>query len=513
MILNKGKKKFLLALPVIAWPFLCFTFSRLGGGTDNNAKQTTSARGLNPELPSGKPDPKQVFLDKLKLYEKAEHDSLQKEQYQRRDPYRQDTASSQNKDTSSRRTQNRQGLAPLQRTSDPRADQLLAKLERLKQGLQEPAKGPTSGGLLSQREETHPESRVKEDTAGDTRIGRLNDMLDKVIRIQHPQEEHKVVENRPTDEILPADSAANTIAATIPSDQTLTAGTTIALRITDSIKINGRILPGGQLVYGIVNLNNDRMLVHISGLREDNVLYATDLQVYDLDGIAGIHIPGELSRDVAKQSADQGVNSLNVLDADPSLGAQAASVGIQTVKTFVGRKVRQVRVTVRAGYQVLLRNVKDHSDRVRVMKKAPDRKGLRPPGFVPGGPILSHCKIEGMELELRSICLQQAVLWFGLEISNHAGIDYTPAYIRWYIRDKRKVRRTAVQELPMEPVYTDQLQSIPGDSSVYTWNGFTPFAIDKEKELILEIGEKGGGRTLTLMIDHRELLQARKTQP
>jgi hypothetical protein len=41
---------------------------------------------------------------------------------------------------------------------------------------------------------------------------------------------------------------------------------------------------------------------------------------------------------------------------DPSLGAQAASAGIQAAKTLISKKVKLVKVTVKAGYQVLLRD-------------------------------------------------------------------------------------------------------------------------------------------------------------
>src|SRR5262249_2522657 len=148
-------------------------------------------------------------------------------------PYRQDTVSALKRDSGPMRlTKN---LAPLQPASDPRAGQLLAQLERLKQGLKEPPKMLVPTGFLHRHEEVGAEVRGRDDTAGDSRMGKLNEMLDKVIRIQHPEERHPAVEHRQVEEILPADPAANMVAATIPADQTLTTGTTISLRITDSI--------------------------------------------------------------------------------------------------------------------------------------------------------------------------------------------------------------------------------------------------------------------------------------
>ena len=79
------------------------------------------------------------------------------------------------------------------------------------------------------------------------------------------------------------------------------------------------------------------------------------LSVYDLDGMEGIYIPGAITRDVAKGSADRALQGI-INTLGPSLGAQAASAGIEAAKTLLTKKVKQVKVTVKAGYQVLLKD-------------------------------------------------------------------------------------------------------------------------------------------------------------
>jgi len=44
---------------------------------------------------------------------------------------------------------------------------------------------------------------------------------------------------------------------------------------------------------------------------------------------------------------------------DPSIGAQVASAGIEAAKSLVGKKVKLIKVTVKSGYKVLLRNSKE----------------------------------------------------------------------------------------------------------------------------------------------------------
>jgi hypothetical protein len=80
------------------------------------------------------------------------------------------------------------------------------------------------------------------------------------------------------------------------------------------------------------------------------------MEVYDLDGMAGIHIPGAITRDVAKQSADNGLQLMELTSVDPSLKAQAAAAGVSTVKNLLSKKVKQIKVVVKAGYKVLLKS-------------------------------------------------------------------------------------------------------------------------------------------------------------
>ena len=73
-----------------------------------------------------------------------------------------------------------------------------------------------------------------------------------------------------------------------------------------------------------------------------------------MDGLPGIYIPGAISRDVAKQSADNSLQLLELSTMDPSLKAQAATASINTAKSLLSKKVKLVKVLVKAGYKVLI---------------------------------------------------------------------------------------------------------------------------------------------------------------
>lgn len=500
------RQRMLLAAPVVALPFAVMVFYCLGGGRGVKKADAGKLLGLNTELPAIYVDPKKEAIDKLGAYLKAEQDSIQKKQYELRDPYRTTVH------------EPGVGLPPIRK--DAKADELLGQLDRLQESLQEPPRPIVRPERAVKRD--LPKTPAADTPAADPQLDRLNTMLDKVIRIQHPGEGTRApgtAEGLVAEEVLPSDSASNAITAVIPADETLVTGGTIPLRLSEEVHIHGVPIARGQWVYGTVTINGDRMLVHVRSLRDGRNIYNTDLQVYDLDGLPGVHIPGMLSRDVAKESADEGVNGLNVLAYNSSLSASAAEAGVQAAKAFIGRKVRLVRVSVRAGYEVLLRNAQGKTFAASQMRNSKDSAvGLaggyiRPPGFDPGGSFLERSREEGIELGLQGIYLQDSVLWFAMRWVNRSPIAYVADYCRWVIRDKKVLKRTAQQERPLDAVYMSTAAVVEGDSVVAQWVGFRPFALGRDKELVMEAGEKNGGRVLMLVIGHKQILRAKKIEP
>lgn len=144
------------------------------------------------------------------------------------------------------------------------------------------------------------------------------------------------------------------VPAVVHETQTLVTGATVKMRLTEDVFINGTLIPRGNYVFGTCDLEGERMHITVQGIRYHSQLFPVSLEVFDLDGIAGIRIPGAIGRDASKQGADQALQSLDFTTMDQSIGAQAASAGIQTVKSLFGRKAKLVRATVKAGYPVLL---------------------------------------------------------------------------------------------------------------------------------------------------------------
>ncbi|MBE0393258.1 hypothetical protein BJQ96_03121 [Flavobacterium sp. PL0002] len=146
----------------------------------------------------------------------------------------------------------------------------------------------------------------------------------------------------------------NTISAVIHETQTIVTGATVKLRLTNAIYINGVAIPKDHFLFGIASLQGERLNIKINSIRYSNSLFPVALSVYDMDGLDGIYIPGTINRDVAKTTADRSMQSIGMGTLDDSWGAQAAGAGIEAAKSLLSKKVKLVKVVVKAGYQVLL---------------------------------------------------------------------------------------------------------------------------------------------------------------
>ncbi len=154
------------------------------------------------------------------------------------------------------------------------------------------------------------------------------------------------------------EDSQNAIQAVIHETQTIVDGSTVKLRLVNEVFINGVRIPKDNFLFGIASLRGERLSIKINSVRFGNSLFPVELSVYDMDGLDGIYIPGAITRDVAKQSADRSMQTIGLTSLDPSWAAQAASAGIEAAKTLFSRKVKLIKVTVKAGYQVLLRDEK-----------------------------------------------------------------------------------------------------------------------------------------------------------
>ncbi len=415
------QRRFMLMLPLLALPFMTMIFWALGGGKVQKAEaQAQKQEGFNLQLPSANfKDDKP--MDKMSYYDRAQLDSAKFLELVKNDPNYRNTTLSNTENNLQEPTLEAARLERGLNTSvygssgynDPNSEKIYQKLAALNKELNRPVSAPAAADNMGTANPvsnkgvslgTADVDRLEQmmqmmNQPGETdhEMQQINGMLEKILDIQHPdrvQEKLRQTSEASRGQVFAVSSQSadntvslldgkqsnsqvngfyslgdaafeesqNAIQAVIHETQTIVDGSTVKLRLVNDVFINGVHIPKDNFVFGTASLRGERLAIQINSIRYNNSLFPVELSVYDMDGLDGIYIPGAITRDVAKQSADRSLQTLGLTSLDPSWQAQAAGAGVEAAKSLISKKVKLIKVTVKAGYQVLLRDEKQKQD-------------------------------------------------------------------------------------------------------------------------------------------------------
>lgn len=114
------------------------------------------------------------------------------------------------------------------------------------------------------------------------------------------------------------------------------------------------------------------------------------------------------------------------------------------------------------------------------------------------------------KLELDGIYVHDDVFYFRIKLENKSQINYTIDALRLFIRDRQKAKRTAVQEIDLQPLYiAGNNQEIKAATSQIVVLAVPKFTIPDKKYAVLQLLEKNGGRHLDLKMSNKTILKAK----
>jgi len=154
-------------------------------------------------------------------------------------------------------------------------------------------------------------------------------------------------------------SRKNTISASVYGYQTVTDGQTVRLRLMEPMAVDERIIPKNSIVVGTTKIQGERLCITITSIENGRMIIPVELSVYDTDGQEGISIPNSMEVSAAKEvAANMGGSmgsSINISsDAKAQLASDLGKGLIQGTSQYIAKKMRTVKVHLKAGYQVLL---------------------------------------------------------------------------------------------------------------------------------------------------------------
>ena len=121
-------------------------------------------------------------------------------------------------------------------------------------------------------------------------------------------------------------------------------------------------------------------------------------------------------------------------------------------------------------------------------------------------------KAQGMDLYLRNILYKDDVMYVVLGMENDSKLDYDIDYLRTYVMQMKKVgESSATQDVPVEPIKVFDASEgvIPRHDKLTKVIAIERLTLEKDRRLVVQVGEESGGRQLTIQIGPEELATAR----
>jgi conjugative transposon TraN protein len=118
-----------------------------------------------------------------------------------------------------------------------------------------------------------------------------------------------------------------------------------------------------------------------------------------------------------------------------------------------------------------------------------------------------------MKLQLNGLYIKDEVMYCKILLENNSNINYDIEMLGFYINDERKTKRTASQQIELQPLYVyGDTSVIYGQSKQVFVFALPKFTIPEKKYLFIQIMEKNGGRHLQLRVHNRTIVKARSAR-
>ena len=105
--------------------------------------------------------------------------------------------------------------------------------------------------------------------------------------------------------------------------------------------------------------------------------------------------------------------------------------------------------------------------------------------------------------------IKDDIIYYQLRIKNNSTIDYDIEVLRFYIRDKKKGKRTAVQENELNPLHiTGNIAQVKSFTQNVIVVALDKFTIPDKKFMGIQVMERNGGRHLMMKLNNKNILKA-----
>ncbi len=393
------QNKPLLLLPLVLIPFIVLIFYILGGGENPKGQDQSQARqdtvkGANYNLPDA--DHSLEILDKTELSQQAGEITLSRDYNILGDKNGSDESGNSVPDL----TGNEEGQVSLDGqesaqdaepgTSPGDPENLLRHIQRREKQIRSELEGGQTekssqrAKVTQVKNHSRPATKEIPETGADPvnqsfsvsgieeldrvfrqnqRLARQNDSLKLQMeeanalrqKLEAARSRSFTLEKGQPSAFKPAEPSSSLLKAEVYETTTVLTGNRVKLRLLEEASVRETTIPAGTFIYGICEIVNERLRISVRQLPVGDSFIPVELSIYDLDGLAGLYVPDNAARKVAKEvGSSTNTSSMFGVTGNPLTyaGVQAAD---RTAQSLL-RMVRLKKVTIKKNTLVYLIN-------------------------------------------------------------------------------------------------------------------------------------------------------------
>ncbi|MYY43965.1 conjugative transposon protein TraM [Elizabethkingia anophelis] len=151
----------------------------------------------------------------------------------------------------------------------------------------------------------------------------------------------------------------NSIRACIHQTQTITAGSSVQLRLLENARVAKMLIPPGTLLTAMAKIESGRLALQITSIEFEGNIVPVDILAYDLDGQSGLNLPYSPDLNAVKEVTAGMSNSAGTsisMNSSPGkqLLADLTKGVVQGTTGYISKRIGTLKVTVKAGHQLFL---------------------------------------------------------------------------------------------------------------------------------------------------------------
>jgi len=151
----------------------------------------------------------------------------------------------------------------------------------------------------------------------------------------------------------------NAIRGIVYETKTLVNESTLSIRLSEAMQLGSTEIPPGTMLIAAGKFQGGRLQLKISSIQFQGNVYPVEINIHDNDGQLGLYVPyspeqNAISDIVANMSQTSGTNIMMSQSAGQQVAADLSRGVVQGLSGYFQKRVRQLKITVKAGHQVLL---------------------------------------------------------------------------------------------------------------------------------------------------------------